>query len=345
MTPLPLITTIIPTYRRPAQLKRAIKSVLAQTYPYFQVCVYDNASGDETASVVAELAKKDPRVKYHCHSINIQAIPNFEYGMKRVDTPFFSILSDDDVLLPGFYETALAGFQEYPEAVFSAGGVIDMTDKGQILAVSKTTTKEREIRLPPQGLFDMISDYINWTGILFRKEAISVVGGLDHSIKPIDFDFVLKAAARFPYVVSQKPCAIFIHHPTSYSGNCGLKLIWPSWLKIIENLKKEVSNAELVESLLKSKMQDLLTYSAIQGVLKGKIDELLPIADLLVQMPRSSLKGKFMKFTAIFCKKHIFFQKSFCLFASFSYKTLKYIKNYRLRRQYVIYVDKFVKDS
>ena len=33
----PLITTIIPTYRRPKLLQRAIKSVLNQTYPHFQV--------------------------------------------------------------------------------------------------------------------------------------------------------------------------------------------------------------------------------------------------------------------------------------------------------------------
>ena len=96
----PLITTIIPTYRRPKLLKRAIKSVLNQTYPHFQVCVYDNASEDETAEVVAEFAKKDPRVKYHCHPENIGAIKNFKYGLERVGTEYFSILLDDDLLLP-----------------------------------------------------------------------------------------------------------------------------------------------------------------------------------------------------------------------------------------------------
>ncbi len=70
----PLITTIIPTYRRPKLLRRAIKSVLNQTYPHFQVCVYDNASGDETALVVDEIAKADPRVKYYCHSENIGSV-------------------------------------------------------------------------------------------------------------------------------------------------------------------------------------------------------------------------------------------------------------------------------
>lgn len=343
----PLITTLIPTYQRPFMLKRAIQSVLHQTYPQFQVLVYDNASGDETASIVAELARSDSRVKYYCHPRNIDASPNFEYGMQRVDTPYFSILSDDDILLPDFYETVLAGFKKFPEAAFSACGVIDVTDRGQFLAISKTTVKEREIRVPSEGLFSMISDYINWTGILFRKEVISAIGGLDHSIKPIDYDFVLKAAARFPYTVAKKPGAIFIHHPQSYSGSCGLKLIWPSWLKIIENLKKEVSleQVETMELLMKSKMRDLLTYSALQGVLKGNVDEILPIALLLKDLPDSSFKSNLIKMAALFCKKHIILQKTFCFFAKYGYKTLKFIKNYPLQRHYASLIEKFVTSS
>ncbi len=53
----PQITTVIPTYRRPKLLRRAIESVLAQTYPHLKVTVFDNASGDETPEVVAELAR------------------------------------------------------------------------------------------------------------------------------------------------------------------------------------------------------------------------------------------------------------------------------------------------
>ncbi len=59
----PLITTVIPTYRRPKLLQRAIKSVLNQTYPHFQVCVYDNASGDETAGVAAPTIRQKMRAK------------------------------------------------------------------------------------------------------------------------------------------------------------------------------------------------------------------------------------------------------------------------------------------
>ncbi|MCR4298181.1 MAG: glycosyltransferase, partial [Gallionella sp.] len=101
----PVITTIIPTYRRPVLLRRAILSALHQTYPHVRVCVYDNASGDETESVVdetesvvKEIARHDPRVKYHRHPRNIGSYNNFNYGIREVETEFFSLLSDDDVL-------------------------------------------------------------------------------------------------------------------------------------------------------------------------------------------------------------------------------------------------------
>ncbi|MGH9450712.1 MAG: hypothetical protein ACRD11_09230, partial [Terriglobia bacterium] len=74
--------------------------------------------------MVDELAKEDSRVQYHCHPENIGSLPNFIYGAERVETPFFSFLSDDDLLLPAFYETALAGFEKYPEAFLSATATV-----------------------------------------------------------------------------------------------------------------------------------------------------------------------------------------------------------------------------
>ena len=53
------ITALIPTYRRPQLLHRAIVSVLRQTYTNLQVFVFDNASGDTTAEVVTKLGEND----------------------------------------------------------------------------------------------------------------------------------------------------------------------------------------------------------------------------------------------------------------------------------------------
>ncbi|MGD0576953.1 MAG: glycosyltransferase family 2 protein, partial [Candidatus Staskawiczbacteria bacterium] len=116
-----MITVILPTYKRPQMLKRAVQSVLNQTYPNFQICIYDNASGDKTAEVVAEMAKKDDRIKYFCQAENIGASKNFNYGMSQVKTPFFAWIADDDIILPDFFEIAMKGLEEHPKAAFFSG--------------------------------------------------------------------------------------------------------------------------------------------------------------------------------------------------------------------------------
>jgi len=51
--------------------------------------------------------------------------------MEHVDTPYFSFLSDDDILLPDFYQDALDGFTKHPEAIFSAVPPFTLMRKGE----------------------------------------------------------------------------------------------------------------------------------------------------------------------------------------------------------------------
>ncbi len=122
--PSPTITAIIPTYRRPELLRRSIANVLAQTYPHLKVLVCDNASGDETAEVVSEFQRRDPRVRYHCHAENTGPSYNIRSGVEMVDTEAFSILADDDILLPQFYRHAVDAFESHPDAGFFCGQVV-----------------------------------------------------------------------------------------------------------------------------------------------------------------------------------------------------------------------------
>ena len=110
----PLTTTVIPTYRRPEMLRRADWSVLNQDFERLQICIYDNASGDSTRKVAEAFAQRDRRIKYPCHRENIWPAANFDFGLSNVATPYFSVLSDDDMLLPGFYSAAAAALEARP---------------------------------------------------------------------------------------------------------------------------------------------------------------------------------------------------------------------------------------
>lgn len=252
----PLITAVVPTYRRPAMLRRAIRSVLAQTFQDFQVCVYDDASGDETAQVVRELAAADPRVQYFCHPKNIGGMPNYIFGMSRVQTPFFSLLPDDDVLLPGFFEKALAGFKQYPEAMMSVLATLHADGEGRITAVPVLAWKEGLYR-PPSGLVTMLEKNCPMMmGILFRQEMLQQVGTFAADTGTFaDLDYELRIAAKRPVVVSREPGAIFVSHGGNLSKTETFASVWAFWQKMVAKFEQDESIPPEVRALAREEIR------------------------------------------------------------------------------------------
>jgi len=51
------VSIIIPTYKRPDLIKRAIRSILNQTYQDFEIVIIDDSPDDETEKVVKNLGQ------------------------------------------------------------------------------------------------------------------------------------------------------------------------------------------------------------------------------------------------------------------------------------------------
>ena len=308
--PVPaMITTIIPTYRRPKLLKRAIKSALNQTYPHLRVCVYDNASNDETADVVADLIKKDSRVSYYCHSKNIGGLSNFNFGLKNVRTPFFSLLSDDDILLPEFYAMAIKGLHYYSEAAFYATEVIHMEPDGTIKETANSTWVD-SYYLPPKGLWAMFENgqyRPTWTGTLFRTIVIEHIGLLDEEVGwPIDHDYLQRIAARFPYVRSKVPGAIFVIHPLSFSASVIVNLAWSGWLKMIRNLTNDnripLVIREQVNLYLMKAIKRILISHGKRSITSKQYDDAYSVANILYSHLSAKLWALMIYTTAKCCQ-------------------------------------------
>lgn len=216
-----MITTIITTYKRPRLLKRALKSVLNQTYPHFKVCVYDNASNDETEEIVKEFIKTDARVEYYKHAENIGMMPNYAFAYSRINTPYFSFLSDDDYLLPWFYETALENFKQYPEAAFSACGVLAVNANHQVVADTLSAWSKEGFYSVPEGIIEMLTNknFPTPTGILFQHKIIETVKpDWSKEIQVMwDPDYLIQIASRYPLVITKKVSSIFFAHEEAFS--------------------------------------------------------------------------------------------------------------------------------
>lgn len=307
-TRLPLITTVIPTFRRPALLRRAIQSALDQVYPHLQVCVYDNASGDETEAVVAELTREDPRVKYHRHPTNIGMSGNIAYGIARVNTPYFSLLSDDDYLLPSFYETALHGFEQHPDAMFSAGSTISMTEKGEVTHVPMAQWARDGYFTPPEGLFVWtIQRHPVLPGLLFRREVTEQVGFPDPDLFNSDFEYEWRVVSRFPYVVSRIPCAVFTVHEHQTTRNSDAAVWLHSYTviraRLAENDALTPADRARAEPVLRTTFAKAMFLIGLLALRDGHFDQARKTAHLLAQEFGEHRNSRILSAVAIICAR------------------------------------------
>lgn len=90
----PLFSVVIPTYNRAPMLRRALESVLAQTFGGFEVLVVDNHSDDDTLEVVASF--NDPRVRVlRVHNHGVIAVSR-NLGIRESRGEWIAFLDSDD---------------------------------------------------------------------------------------------------------------------------------------------------------------------------------------------------------------------------------------------------------
>ncbi|HDS5851127.1 TPA: glycosyltransferase family 2 protein [Escherichia coli] len=100
MTHPPVISIVIPVYN-PAEiyLRACLDSVLAQSYPHWELCIADDRSPKEHVQrVLREYEAKDSRIKvvYRKHNGHISAASNSALEIAKGD--FVALLDHDDVL-------------------------------------------------------------------------------------------------------------------------------------------------------------------------------------------------------------------------------------------------------
>jgi glycosyltransferase involved in cell wall biosynthesis len=107
--PAPLVTVVIPTYRRPESLPAAVRSVLAQTIGDLRVIVVDDGGGglpklpDDPRLVVVSLA----------HNTAVLGVVR-NVGIRLADSEFVAFLDDDNEWEPEHLATALEVLRAEP---------------------------------------------------------------------------------------------------------------------------------------------------------------------------------------------------------------------------------------
>ena len=110
------VSVCIPTYNRSHYLQYAINSVLNQSYTDYELIICDDASPDDTGTVVSQY--QDSRIRYIQHPQNIGRSKNMRSGFSAATGEYFLKFDDDDAIAPEFLAKTVAILDTNPEADF-----------------------------------------------------------------------------------------------------------------------------------------------------------------------------------------------------------------------------------
>jgi len=160
----PLVSVIIPTYRRPDVIREAILSVLEQTYPHLEVIVVSDGPDPATAAAVQGI---DPRVSYHELAVNSGPAAARNAGVAVSRGEWIGFCDDDDAWLPRKLEAQLA--------------VADLADEKTLITcrcVYRHSDREDIWPARPIGDNEDIADYILRRDSLFGHPGIMPIHSL-----------------------------------------------------------------------------------------------------------------------------------------------------------------------
>lgn len=94
---LPLVSIALCTYNGAAYLRTQLDTILAQTYSNLEVVIVDDASADDTISIIRTYAAADSRIRYYQNETNLGFNKNFERAVSYCTADYIAIADQDDI--------------------------------------------------------------------------------------------------------------------------------------------------------------------------------------------------------------------------------------------------------
>ena len=176
----PLVSIVLPTYNRSALIRRSIQSVLCQTESRFELIVVDDASSDDTRTVVEAI--DDPRVCYVRQETNRGPGAARNEGIRRARGSLVAFQDSDDEWLPEKLEKQVATL----EAAGPGVGVV-VCDMLRIHASGESSYHRTpdvvrgRLLSPRTGYYQTFA--VGIQSALIRRELCGEIGGFDPEMR------------------------------------------------------------------------------------------------------------------------------------------------------------------
>lgn len=225
----PLVSVVLIFLNAERFLAEAIRSVIAQTYPRWELLLVDDGSSDDSSAIARRYAGRDPdRIRYleHPGHRNLGMSASRNLGLQHANGKYVAPLDSDDVWLPEKLERQVALLEAHPHAALLFGAPLywfGWTDRPE--------DRERDyvidLKLPDGRIYDppsLLLPFLRRTApppcpsdVLLRRDATLSVGGSEPRFTGVYEDTALfaKLLLRYPAYVSGETWHRYRQHEDS----------------------------------------------------------------------------------------------------------------------------------
>lgn len=186
----PLIAVVMPVYNpHLPYLRSAIESVQAQLYPYWELCIANDASTDQqVAPLIDEFCRLDSRIKVIHRITNGHISVATNTAFELVTAEFAALMDQDDLI--------------HPTALYEVASILQNPDEIDIIFSDEDVVDRGNVRRPgyfkPDFSMELMLGHnmINHLGV-YRTRLVRDVGGLRAGFEGSqDYDLVLRLLGK-----------------------------------------------------------------------------------------------------------------------------------------------------
>jgi glycosyltransferase involved in cell wall biosynthesis len=147
----PLVSVLMPVYNVAPYLADAIGSILTQTVTDFEFLIIDDASTDNSWTILKTFAKQDKRIKLFRNKSNKGLVRSLNLLIPRTRGTFVARMDADDVSLPDRFEKQIALLETEKNLVACGGQELIIGADGSVIA-------EKYFPTDPKTAYNMLAN-------------------------------------------------------------------------------------------------------------------------------------------------------------------------------------------